>query len=141
MATFNKFNSFIEALAEKKHNLGSDTLKIALVAAANPPDANADAVLADLTEITYTNISSRALTTVSSSQTGGTYKLIVANLILTAVLGAVGPFRYVVVYNDTAANKELIGYYDYGSDITLALAETLTLDFDLTNGLLQGAFV
>lgn len=136
MASFNKFNSFVEALAEKVHNLGSDTLTVALTAAANAPVAT-NTVLANLTQISYTNCSSRAITTSTSSQTSGTYKLVLADLTLTASGGSVGPFRYVVIYNDTAASDELIGWYDYGSDITLASGETLTIDFDATNGVLQ----
>ena len=135
MATFNKFNSFVEAEAEKVHNLGSDTLTVALCAAANAPTAS-NTVLANLTQISYTNLSSRAITTVSSSQTSGTYKLVLTDLVLTAS-GSVGPFRYAVIYNDTAASDELIGYVDYSSDITLSTSETFTLDFDGTNGLIQ----
>ena len=136
MATFNKFNSFVEALAEKVHNLGSDTLTVALCASANAPVA-ANSQLSNLTQISYTNLSSRVLTTSSSSQTSGTYKLVIADLTLTASGGSVAPFRYVVIYNDTATNDELIGWFDYGSDLTLANGESLTLDFDATNGLLQ----
>ena len=132
MATLNKFNCFVEDLAEKKHNLGSDTLTIALCAAANAPTAS-NTVLANLTQISYTNLSSRAVTTTSSAQTSGTYKLVLADLVLTAS-GSVGPFRYAVLYNDTATNDELIGYVDYGSDITLANLETLTIDFDGSAG-------
>lgn len=135
MATFNKFNSFVEALSEKVHNLGSDTLTIALCAAANAPVAT-NTVLANLTQISYTNLSARAITTTSSAQTSGTYKLVLADLVLTAS-GAVSTFRYVVIYNDTATNKELIGWYDYGSDVTLANGDTFTIDFDGTNGVLQ----
>jgi len=135
VASFNKFNSFVEAVAEKVHNLGSDTLTVALTAAANAPTAT-DTQLSDLTEISYTNCSSRAITTSTSSQTSGTYKLVLTDLVLTASGGNVGPFRYVVIYNDTATNDELIGYYDYGSEITLADGETLTIDFDASNGVL-----
>lgn len=132
MATLTKFNCFVEDLAEKKHNLGSDTLTIALCAAANAPTAS-NTVLANLTQISYTNLSSRAVTTTSSAQTSGTYKLVLADLVLTAS-GSVGPFRYAVLYNDTATNDELIGYVDYGSDVTLASGETFTLDFDGSAG-------
>lgn len=135
MASFNKFNSFVEALAEKVHNLGSDTLTIALCAAANAPVAT-NTVLADLTQISYTNLSSRTLTVSSSAQTSGTYKLVIADKTLTASGGAVAAFRYVVIYNDTAANDELIGWFDYGTALTLADGESLTLDFDNTNGVL-----
>lgn len=136
MATFNKFNSFVEALAEKVHNLGSDQLVVALTAAANAPVAT-NTVLANLTQIAYTNLSSRNITTSSSSQSSGTYKLILNDLVLTASGGSVAAFRYVVIYNDTATNDELIGWYDYGSDLTLADGETLTLDFSASNGVLQ----
>ena len=133
MATLNKFNSFVEALSEKVHNLGSDTLVVALTDTA-PVSSNT--VLANITQISYTNLSTRTLTVSSSSQTSGTYKLVIADLTLTAS-GAVGPFRYVVIYNDTATNDELIGWYDYGSSISLANTDTFLLDFDGTQGVLQ----
>jgi hypothetical protein len=136
MAAFNKFYCLVEDLAEKKHNLGSDTLTVALCAAANAPVAT-NTVLANLTQISYTNLSSRVLSIVSSSQTTGTYKLILSDLTLTASGGAVATFRYIAIYNDTASNDELIGWYDYGSDLTLADGESLTLDFSATNGVLQ----
>jgi len=132
MATFNKFDSFVEALAEKVHNLGSDQLTVALT---NSAPVATNTILANLTEIAYTNLSSRNLTTSSSSQTSGLYKLVVNDLVLTAT-GAVGPFRYVVVYNNTATNDELIGWADYGSSVTMANGETFTLDFDGSAGLL-----
>lgn len=134
MATFTKFQPFVEKLAEKAHNLGSDQLVVALT---NSAPSAANGVLADITEITYTNCSSRNITTSSSAQTSGTYKLVLTDLVLTASGGTVGPFRYVVIYNDTAASDELIGYYDYGSSITLNSGETLTIDFDASNGVLQ----
>jgi hypothetical protein len=126
MAAFNKFNSFVEALAEKTHNLGADTLTIALT---NTAPAAGNTVLANITEISYTNLSSRVLTSVTSSQTGGTYTLDAADLVLTAS-GTVPTFRYVVLYNDTATSDELIGYYDYGSAVDLLNGETFTITFD-----------
>lgn len=136
MATYTKFQPFIEHLTEKVHNLGSDTLTVALT---NSAPSAANSVLADITQISYTNCSARALTISSSAQTSGTYKLVIADLVLTASGGSVGPFRYVVVYNDTPTSPAdpLICYFDYGSSITLAAGETLTIDFDGTNGLLQ----
>lgn len=132
MATFNKFNSFVEDLAEKVHNLGSDQLVVALT---NTAPLATNTVLANITEITYTNLSSRNITTSSSSQTSGTYKLVCADLVLTAS-GSVGPFRYVVLYNDTSTSDSLVGWYDYGSSISLANGETFTVDFDQANGVL-----
>lgn len=133
MATFTKINSFVEKLAEKSFNLGSDTLTVALT---NTAHNAAWTQLSDLTQISYTNLSSRVITTSTSSQTSGTYKLVVADLVLTAS-GAVGPFQYVYIYDDTATNDELIAYYDYGSAVTMASGDTFTIDFDATNGLLQ----
>ena len=132
MAAFNKFNSFVEAVAEKVHNLGSDALMVAL---SNTTPTSANAVLTDITEISYTNLSSRTITTTSSAQTSGTYKLVLADLVLTAS-GAVATFRYIVLYNNTATNKELIGWYDYGAGVTLATGETFTIDFDGSAGVL-----
>jgi hypothetical protein len=134
MAAFTKFQPFVEALAEKKHNLGSDQLVIALTNNANPPLAT-DAVLADQVEISYTNLSSRNVTTVSSVQTSGTYKLTLTDLVLTAS-GTVPAFRFVLLFNDTAAADDLIGWWDYGSDLILLSGETFTVDFDGAAGVL-----
>jgi hypothetical protein len=135
MASYNKFNAFVADVANKVHNLGSDQLTIALTATANAPVAT-NTVLANLTQISYTNLSSRNVTTLSSSQTSGTYKLVCADLVLTAS-GAVASFQYVVLYNSTASGGPLIGWWDNGSAITLATGQTFTIDFDNTNGVLQ----
>ena len=132
MASFTKIDSFVEFLAEKRINLGSDQLVVALT---NTAHTSTWDELADLTQISYTNLSSRNITTSSSSQTSGTYKLVLADLVLTAS-GAIGPFRYVYIYDDTATNDDLIAYYDYGSSINLASGDTFTLDFDASSGVL-----
>jgi hypothetical protein len=127
MAAFNKFNSFVEAVAEKVHNLGSDTLTVALT---NSAPVNTNTQLSNITQISYTNLSSRVLTGVTSSQSSGTYTLDANDLVLTAS-GAVATFRYVVIYNDTATNDELICWFDYGAGgVTLANNETFTIAFD-----------
>lgn len=143
MVAFTKLPGFVEHLAEKVHNLGSDQLVIALSNTApgsesTPPNGSTAAcILANVTQISYTNLSSRNVTTGSSAQTGGTYKLTLTDLVLSAT-GAVGPFRYVYLYNDTPTSPAdpLIGYWDYGSSISLANGETFTIDFDGTNGVL-----
>jgi len=135
MATYTKINSFIENLAEGLINLGGTGLTVALTNTAH--NAAWDA-LADLTQVAYTNLSSRVLTVSTSAQTSGTYKLVVADLVLTAT-GAVGPFRYVYIYDDASTGDKLIAYADYGSSISLASGDTFTLDFDGTNGLLTVA--
>ena len=127
-STYNKFQCLVEDLAEKKHNLGSDTLKVAFSNASNAPSASADVKLADITTVTATNLGDLALTVSSSSQTAGTYKLVVADKTLTAT-GDVPAFRYAIIYNDTATNKELICWFDYSSEVTLHANDTFTLDF------------
>ena len=139
MATFNKFNSFVEAMAEKVHNLGSDTLKVMLTNSA-PVETNTQK--SDLTDISAGNgytAGGTAATISSSAQSSGTYKLVLADVTFTASGGSIGPFRYAALYNDTATNKELIGWWDYGSSITLASGETFTVDYDATNGVLTNA--
>ena len=132
MATLNKFYCFVENLTEKVHNLGADQLQIALT---NTAPVATNTVLANITEIAYTNLSARTITTISSAQTTGTYKLDLTDLVLTAS-GAVATFRYVVLYNATAAGGPLIGWADYGSAVTMANLETFTIDFDNAAGAL-----
>lgn len=129
MAAFNKHNAFVENVAEKVHNLGADALTFALTASANAPVAG-NSILGDLTQVSYTNLSSRVATISTSAQTSGTYTLLLADLTLTAS-GAVATFRYVDLYNDTPTSPAdpLIGWYDYGSDVTLANGETFTIDY------------
>jgi len=139
MATFNKVNDFVEAVAHKLHDLETDQLVIALSNTApasetSDPSATGNGVLANVTQIAYTNLSSRNITTTSSAEASGTYKLTLTDLVLTASGGAVADFRYVYVYNDTATNDELIGYYDYGSTVSLADGDTFTIDFDASGG-------
>lgn len=140
MASFQKFNAFVEHMAEGVHNLQSNALTVFATAAANAPVAG-NSVLADLTQIAYTNLSSRALTVSSSSQTSGTYKLVIADWVGTSSGGSTGPVRYWGVYNDTPTSPAdpLICFLDYASEITIGNGETFTMDFDGTNGLLQVA--
>lgn len=138
MATFNKVHAFVEHMAEGVHNLQTDALTWALC---NTAPVATNTVLVDLTQITYTNLSSRVATVSSSEQTAGTYKLVLADLTLTATGGSVGPFRYAVLYNDTPTSPAdpLIGWYDYGSSITLADGEAILLDADAGTGVLTVA--
>lgn len=140
MATYNKFQATIENIMEKVHNFQTDQLALALTAAANAP-VNTNAVLTDLTQIAYTNLSTRNIVTNSSSQSGGTYKLIVTDWVGTASGGAVATHRYYVVYNDTPTSPAdpLICWFDKGANVDLADTETITLDFDGTNGLFSAS--
>jgi hypothetical protein len=142
MATFNKVNDFVENIAHGVMDLETDQLVVALSntapgSEASNPTASGNGVLANVTQISYTNLSSRNITTTSSLETTGTYKLTLNDLVLTAS-GAVATFRYVYIYNDTPTSPAdpIIGYYDYGSSVTLANGETFTVDFDGSNGLL-----
>lgn len=141
MAAFNKFNSFVEYEAEKVMDLGADTLKVMLT---NVAPVATNTVKADLTEITAQNgysAGGTAATITSSSQTSGTYKLVLADVVFTASGGSFGPLRYAVLYDDTPASPAdpLIGWWDYGSSITVATGETLTIDFDASGGVLTVA--
>lgn len=132
MASFTKINSFVENLAEKKIDLSGAELTVALTNTAHTATWDE---LADLTQVSYTNLSSRVITVTSSAQTSGTYKLVLTDLVLTAS-GAVGPFQYVYIYDDGSTGDKLIGYYDYGSAVTLANTDTFTINFDGTNGVI-----
>jgi len=143
MATFNKVNDFV-VNAVHNMDLESDQVVVALSNTApgsesSDPSTDGNGVLANVTEISYTNCSSRNVTTSSSTQTSGTYKLVLADITLNASGGNVGPFRYVYLYNDTVTSPAdpLIGYYDYGLSLTLNDGDSFTLDFSATNGALQ----
>ena len=129
MASYNKFNQTVEDWLHGVYSSDTDQFTVALCAAANAPVAT-NSVLADLTEVAYTNLSARNLTTATSSETSGTYTQLFSDLVLTAS-GAVATFRYVVIYNNTPTSPAdpLLCWYDYGSDLTLASGETLTIDF------------
>lgn len=134
MAAFNKFNSFVDALCKKVHNLGADTLKVMLT---NTAPVATNTQKSNLTEISAGNgyAAGGTATTPTLSNASGTEKLVCTDVVFTAT-GAVGPFRYAVLYNSTATNGELIGWWDYGSSVTLANTDTFTVDFDGTNGVL-----
>lgn len=133
MAAFVKFNSFVQALAHGEHDFATDALGVALT---NTLPDTTDSVLADITEISYTGVSSRVITTLSSSQTAGTYKLTLQDLVLTCSSDC-GPFRYVVIYNNSHASDGLICYFDQGSNITIFSGGEYTINFDGTDGLFR----
>jgi hypothetical protein len=138
VASYNKFNTFVADIANKFHNLGADTLKVGLTNSA--PSATNTFYSSDITEISSGNgytAGGNTPSITSSSQSSGTYKLILADTTFTASGGSIGPFRYVVLYNDTATTHDLIGWWDYGSALTLNDGDTFTVDFDGTNGVLQ----
>lgn len=141
MASFNKFNQFVADIANGVHNLGSHTLKVLL---SNTAPSASNTVKANLTEISAGSgyaAGGNAVTVTSSAQSGGTYKLVGDDVVFTASGGSIGPFRYAVLYNDnpTSPADPLVGWWDYGSSITLADGETFTVDLDAVNGILQVA--
>jgi hypothetical protein len=139
MAAFNKFNIFVLDVSNGKHNLGSDNLKVMLT---NTAPVATNAVLADITEISTGNGYSAGgtqATLVSNTQSSGTEKLILNNVLFNASGGSIGPFRYCVLYNSTQASpvKPLIGWYDYGTNLTVTAGNSFQVQFDATNGVLQ----
>lgn len=135
MATFQKFNQFIEDRNNGVHNLGSDTLKFLLT---NTAPVATNSVKADLTEISAGNgytAGGTAVAITSSSQSSGNYTLVpTADVVFTASGGSIGPFRYVVLYNDTPTSPAdpLISFYDRGSSFTLEDTDTFTVDVQAT---------
>lgn len=138
-SSLTKFQDFVEQLGKGVHNFGTHTFKVALTNTA--PTVSTDVGLSTITQISATGgytAGGYTLSGVTWAEASGTAKLTITDLVITASGGSVGPFRYVVLYNDTATSPAdaLIGYYDYGSALTLADGETLTIDFDGTNGVL-----
>ena len=135
MAAFNKFNIFTYDALAKKHDFTADTFKVALT---NTAPTSANAVLADITQISAGNgyTSGGTATSMSLSTSSGTAKATGTDVVFTASGGSIGPARYAVLYNSTPVAGPLVGWWDYGSSITLATSETLTVDFDASNGIL-----
>ena len=132
MATYNKFQDFSEQLTNGVQNFASDTYKVMLVNSPAPVATNS--VKADLTEISAGNgyTAGGTATTIAVSETTGTTTVTGTQVVFTASGGSIGPFRYVVLYNDTTStpvNKPLVAWWDYGSSITLADGETFTVKF------------
>jgi len=138
MAAFNKFNQFVEDVAKGVHNLATGTLKVLLT---NTAPVATNAIKSALTEISAGNgytAGGTAPSITSAVQTSGTFKLVLGDVVFTASGGSIGPFRYAVLYNDTPTSPAdpLIGWWDYGSSITLADGESFTVDYDPTTGVL-----
>lgn len=138
MAALTKYNSFADEVSKGGHNLQTAVFKLALTNTA--PTVASDTVWnttvapAPAAANGY-SAGGNTLTTSSASTTSGTFKLVLADSVFTASGGQIGPFRYAILYNSSASNK-LVGYYDYGSSLTLNDTETFTADFDNTNGVL-----
>jgi hypothetical protein len=130
MVAATKFEVFSENLAEKVHNLDSDTLNIYLSNTA--PNVATNAVKADLAEVSTGNGYSGPVDTQNAtSRSGGTTTVTAVDIVITASGGSIAAFRYVVLYNDTPTSPAdpLIFYWDYGSALTVLTTETFTIDF------------
>lgn len=139
MATYNKFNQFTKDLVDGVHDFDAHTFKVMLT---NTAPVATNTVKADLTEISagsgYT--AGGTATTITTSTSSGTAKVTGTDVVFTSS-GTIGPFRYAVLYNDTPSSpaKPLIGWWDYGSAISLNSTETLTVDFNASTGILTVA--
>lgn len=131
MAAFFKFQDFSEQLIRGVHDFDAHTFKVYLSNAA--PSASLDAVKADLAEIAAGNgyTAGGNATTITVAEVTGTTTVSGTEVVFTAT-GAVGPFQYAVLYNDTSVSKNLVGAWDYGSAISLATGETFTVKFSNT---------
>jgi hypothetical protein len=129
VVSYNKFQDFVEQLAEGLHDFDAHTFKLYLTNAT--PSAAADAVKADLAEISAGNgyTAGGETVTIASSESAGTETITGTEVTWTASGGSIGPFRYAVLYNDTSASDNLIAWWDYGSELTLATGESLTATF------------
>ena len=136
MASYNKFQVFTKDLIEGKHNFASNTFKVMLT---NTAPVNTNSIKGDLTEISAGNgyTAGGTATTITSSTSSGVAKVTGTDVVFTASGGTIGPLRYAVLYNDTQTSpaKPLVAWWDYGSSITMNDTETLTVDFDATNGI------
>jgi len=128
MASFNKFQDFVEQIGLEEHNLNTDTLKVFLT---NEAPLAADTVKTDMAEITAQNGYPAGGSDITGvwAESGGTGTLTATDVVFTASGGSFGPFRYVVLYNDTNATDRLIAWWDYGSSISCNTGETFTVDF------------
>ena len=131
MATFVKFNKFLLQLGQEKYDFTNDVLKFALTNTAPTPATDTvwstDVFPAPAAANGYTAGGHTATKTWTES--GGVATLgCTTDVVLTATAGGIGPFRYVILYDDSAPSKELIGYWDYGASVTVAVGETFTID-------------
>jgi|SRR5882672_233883 len=146
MAAYNKFNITVQDFARAIHNLSTTTvLKVML---SNTLPTSSMNTSTDITQISSGNgytLGGSSVAILSSIQSSGTYKLLQNAALVFTATGAVGPFQYAILYNSTAITSStisgstapLMGWYDYGSPVTLANTETFTLTWDASSGILQ----
>jgi hypothetical protein len=132
-SAYQKFNCFVADIGNKLHNLGADSLQIMLTNTAPVATNTVYSNLADLSTANGYTAGGTAIGSNAYSQVSGLATLTGSNVVYTAT-GSVGPFRYPAIYNNTASGKNLIGFYDYGSSVTLVSGETFTVN--LSSGIL-----
>ncbi len=136
MATGSKFNQFVKDLGNKVHNLGSDVLKVAL---SNASPLNTNTVFSNIVEIAAGNgyaAGGNQATLVSANQVSGVFTLILNDAVFTASGGTIGPFRYAVLYNSTAAGSPLLAWWDYGSNVSITTGNSFATLFNSVSGVL-----
>ena len=138
MATFNKFLQFTKDLIDGVHDFDGHAFKVMLVS--SPVPINTNTIKGNLTEIAAGNgyTAGGLPTTMTTSTSTGTAKVTASDVQFTATPGNIGPFQYVVLYNDTPTSPAdpLIGWYDYTTQLTITAGNSFTVDFDGTNGVL-----
>lgn len=148
-ATFTKANDWIRNALNGTVDLDADTFRIALsntapASEASNPLSDGNGVLANVTQISYTNYSDdltvdRQLQGITSTQTAGVYMLdSTVNFTVTASGGSLAGFRYIYIYDDTSTSPAdpIIGVWDYGSTLTLASGDSAPITFD-ANGIFR----
>jgi hypothetical protein len=132
MAAYNKFYDFTEQQLIGTHDWDANTFKIMLVNSPAPVQTNT--IKSNLTEISAGNgyTAGGTATTITVTETTGTSTVQGTQVVFTASGGSIGPFQYAVLYNDSATNKNLVAWWDYGSAVTLANTETFTVKFNNT---------
>jgi hypothetical protein len=132
MASFNKVDSFIDAVVLGTHAawLSADTDVVEAYLSNATPSASGDSLKADLAEISTGNGYTAGGMDIqnAATQTTSTITVTATDIVVTAT-GAIGQFRYVAFFNDTAANDPLIGWYDYGSALDMVNTDTFTINF------------
>ena len=140
MASFNKFNQFVQDVCSGVHQFQTGTSHVLKIALTNTAPVATNAVIGDITQISsgtgYTT-DGISVGTITGAQTSGTMKVVGGTDPVFTATGSMGPFRYAVLFNSTPSSplKPLIGFWDYGSSVTLNTGETFTVDIDQTNGL------
>ena len=136
MATFNKFNAFVADLANGVHNLGSNQLVVALT---NTAPSASNATLSAITEISYTGLSTRNITTTSSTQTSGTYSLVLVDLTLTAsgassyVWNTTATTAVIAVSPTTTTSYTVTGTNAAGCSAVAVISQSVSTCTDIKN--------